>query len=77
MDQPSIEIDTLRQMLRTFLTERFQIKTHVETREEVQGGAALSASEPTGAISLPEALDRQLGLKLELQKRPMQVLVLS
>ncbi len=180
MDQPPIEIDTLRQMLRTFLTERFQMKSHVETREisgyvlsapkprltkadpasrtrcaegpaantadprnrnpilsrlitcqnmtmaqfaerlqslangyvrvpaldatgleggwtftvnfspvgliqggagrggdagPVQGGAALAASEPTGAISLPEALDRQLGLKLELQKRPMQVLV--
>jgi uncharacterized protein (TIGR03435 family) len=180
LDQPPIEIATLREMLRTFLTERFQIKTHVETRDvsgyvlsalkprlskadpssrtrctegpaantadprnrtpilsrlitcqnmtmaqfaerlqslangyvrvpaldatgleggwtftvnfspvgliqggagrggdagPAQGGAALAASEPTGAISLPEALDRQLGLKLELQKRPMQVLV--
>jgi uncharacterized protein (TIGR03435 family) len=181
LDQPPIEIDTLRQMLRTFLTERFQIKTHVETRDvsgyvlsapkprltkadpasrtrctegpaansadprnrnpilsrlitcqnmtmaqfaerlqslangyvrvpaldttgleggytftvnfspiglvqggaggrggeagPVAGGAALSASEPTGALSLSEALDRQLGLKLELQRRPMQVLV--
>jgi uncharacterized protein (TIGR03435 family) len=181
MDQPPIEIDTLRQMLRTFLTERFQMKTHVENREvsgyvlsapkprltkadpasrtrctegpaantadprnrnpilsrlitcqnmtmaqfaerlqslangyvrvpaldatgleggytftvnfspvgvfqgggagrggdagPVAGGAALSASEPNGALSLPEALDRQLGVKLELQKRPMAVLV--
>jgi uncharacterized protein (TIGR03435 family) len=180
MDQPPIEIDTLRQMLRTFLIERFQIKTHVETREvsgyvlsapkprltkadpssrtrctegpaantadprnrtpilsrlitcqnmtiaqfaerlqslaggyvrvpvldatgldggwtftvnftpiglvqggpgrggdagPAPGGAALAASEPTGALTLPEALDRQLGLKLELQKRPMPVLV--
>jgi len=180
MDQAPIEIATLREMLRTFLTERFQMKTHVETREvngyvlsaprprltkaepasrtrctegpaantadprnrnpilsrlitcqnmtmaqfaerlqtlangyvrvpavdatgleggwtftvnfspvglvqggagrggdagPVSGGAALAASEPTGAISLPEALDRQLGLKLELQKRPMPVLV--
>jgi uncharacterized protein (TIGR03435 family) len=179
-DQPPIEIDTLRQMLRTFLTERFQIKTHSETRQvngyvlsapkprltkadpasrtrctegpaantadprnrnpilsrlitcqnmtmaqfaerlqdlangyvrvpavdatgldggytftvnfspvglvqggagrggdagPVAGGGALAASEPNGAISLPEALDRQLGLKLELQKRPMPVLV--
>ena len=41
----------------------------------VAGGGALAASEPNGAISLPEALDRQLGLKLELQKRPMPVLV--
>src|SRR5688572_22701899 len=179
-DQPPIEIDTLRQMLRTFLTERFQIKTHIENREvngyvlsapkprltkadpssrtrctegpaantadprnrnpvlsrlitcqnmtmaqfaerlqslangyvrvpaldatgleggwtftvnfspiglvqggagrggeagPVPGGAALAASEPTGALSLPEALDRQLGLKLEMQKRSMPVLV--
>jgi len=41
----------------------------------VAGGGALAASEPNGALSLPEALDRQLGLKLELQKRPMPVLV--
>lgn len=33
------------------------------------------AADPTGALSLPEALDRQLGLKLEMRKRPMQVLV--
>ena len=179
-EQPPIEIDTLRQMLRTFLSERFQIKTHVENREvsgyvlsapkprltkadpssrtrcsegpaansadprnrnpilsrlitcqnmsmaqfaerlqslangyvrvpaldatgleggytftvnfspiglvqggagrggetgPVAGGGALSASEPNGALSLPEALDRQLGLKLELQKRSLPVLV--
>jgi|SRR5688572_20222281 len=179
-EQPPIEIDTLRQMLRTFLTERFLIKTHAENREvngyvlsapkprltkadpssrtrctegpaantadprnrnpvlsrlitcqnmtmaqfaerlqslangyvrvpaldatgleggwtftvnfspiglvqggagrggeagPVPGGAALAASEPTGALSLPEALDRQLGLKLEMQKRSMPVLV--
>jgi uncharacterized protein (TIGR03435 family) len=178
MDQPPIEIDTLRQMLRTFLIDRFQMKMHFEDRpvsgyvltaprakltkadpasrtrcsegpaansadprnrnpilsrlitcqnmtmtqfaERLQslaggyvrvpaidstglgggwnftvnfspigifqgraggdggqapGGAALAASEPSGALSLPEALDRQLGLKLELQKRPMPVLV--
>ena len=40
-------------------------------------GGALSASEPNGAISLPEALNRQLGLKLEMQKRPMSVLVID
>jgi uncharacterized protein (TIGR03435 family) len=180
-DQPPIEIDTLRQMLRTFLTERFEMKTHVENRE-VSGyvlsapkprltkadpssrtrcteGPAANSADPRnrnpilsrlitcqnmtmaqfaerlqslangyvrvpaarrdgargwldlygqlqpgwsgagrcrprrgrrsgarvvqrwrrpnrpGAISLPEALDRQLGLKLELQKRPMAVLV--
>jgi uncharacterized protein (TIGR03435 family) len=41
------------------------------------GGAALAASEPSGALSLPEAISRQLGLKLELQKRPIPVLVID
>lgn len=40
-------------------------------------GGALSASEPTGALSLLDALPRQLGLKLELEKRPMPVLVID
>jgi uncharacterized protein (TIGR03435 family) len=35
------------------------------------------ASEPNGALSLLDALPKQLGLKLEKQKRPMQVLVLD
>jgi len=34
-------------------------------------------SEPNGAVSLPDAITRQLGLKLELKKRPMQVLVID
>lgn len=34
-------------------------------------------AEPNGAISLPEAINRTLGLKLELKKRPMQVLVID
>lgn len=38
-------------------------------------GGTGAASDPTGALSLPEALNRQLGLKLEMRKRPMQVLV--
>jgi len=38
---------------------------------------ALTASDPNGAISLPEALDKQLGLKLEMKKRPMPVLVID
>jgi uncharacterized protein (TIGR03435 family) len=43
------------------------------------GGSAgaLTASDPNGAISLPEALDKQLGLKLELKKRPLPVLVID
>ncbi len=36
-----------------------------------------SASDPTGAVSLSEAIEKQLGLKLEAQKRPVQVLVIG
>jgi uncharacterized protein (TIGR03435 family) len=35
------------------------------------------ASEPTGDVSIPEALERQLGLKLVDAKRPMPVLVID
>jgi uncharacterized protein (TIGR03435 family) len=41
------------------------------------GGGALAASDPNGAITLLEALPRQLGLKLETQKRAMPVLVID
>lgn len=40
-------------------------------------GDAPSASEPTGAISLFEAIEKQLGLKLEEQRRPVPVLVID
>ena len=40
-------------------------------------GAAPEASEPNGAISLFEAIDKQLGLKLEMKKRPVSVLVID
>jgi uncharacterized protein (TIGR03435 family) len=38
---------------------------------------AAGVSDPNGALSLPDAINKQLGLKLELQKRPMQVLVID
>jgi uncharacterized protein (TIGR03435 family) len=38
---------------------------------------APNASDPSGGISLPDAVSKQLGLKLDLQKRPMQVLVID
>lgn len=41
------------------------------------GPAGADASDPNGAISLPDAINRQLGLKLEMRKRPMQVLVID
>ena len=39
--------------------------------------AASASEDPNGAISIFEAIDKQLGLKLELQKRPMPVLVID
>jgi uncharacterized protein (TIGR03435 family) len=39
--------------------------------------ATTVASDPTGGITLFEAIEKQLGLKLELQKRPAQVLVID
>lgn len=36
-----------------------------------------AASDPNGAITLFEAIDKQLGLKLEAQKRPVPVLVID
>jgi uncharacterized protein (TIGR03435 family) len=39
--------------------------------------AAPSASDPNGAITLFEAIDQQLGLKLEARKRPVAVLVID
>jgi uncharacterized protein (TIGR03435 family) len=42
------------------------------------GGAALpSASEPTSGLTVFEAIEKQLGLKLNMQKRPMQVIVID
>jgi len=48
-----------------------------------RGGPAVDApgagepSDPTGGMSLPEAIERELGLKLEQQKRPVQVWVID
>jgi uncharacterized protein (TIGR03435 family) len=41
------------------------------------GSNAPEASDPSGAISLFDALNKQLGLKLEARKRPMSVLVID
>ena len=42
-----------------------------------QPGGGASASDPNGALSLPDAANKQLGLKLETQKRPVPVLVID
>ena len=47
-------------------------------RNALQGkGGANAAADPSGALSLQDALSKQLGLKLELQKRKAQVLVVD
>ncbi len=40
-------------------------------------GASGAASDPSGALSLPDAINKQLGLKLEVQKRMLPVLVID
>jgi uncharacterized protein (TIGR03435 family) len=40
-------------------------------------GAMPSASEPSGALTLFEAVEKQLGLKLEMHKRSMPVIVID
>jgi len=42
-----------------------------------QPGASATASDPTGGITLFDAMEKQLGLKLEKQKRPVKVLVID
>jgi uncharacterized protein (TIGR03435 family) len=40
-------------------------------------GGTAEASEPTGGLTLPEAMEKELGLKLVLQKRSVPVLVID
>jgi uncharacterized protein (TIGR03435 family) len=41
------------------------------------GASGQNASDPTGGLTLPDAVNKQLGLKLELKKRAAQVLVID
>jgi uncharacterized protein (TIGR03435 family) len=45
-------------------------------RTAVRGADGI-ASDPVGGISLLDAVEKQLGLKLELHKRPLPVLVID
>jgi uncharacterized protein (TIGR03435 family) len=47
------------------------------TPQVLAKAAAETASDPTGGLSLSEALEKQLGLKLEIEKRPVSVLVID
>ena len=42
-----------------------------------EGQQGTEPGDPNGALPLPDAVSKQLGLKLELKKRPMQVLVID
>jgi uncharacterized protein (TIGR03435 family) len=42
-----------------------------------EGESANAPSDPNGAVSLPDAIAKQLGLKLEQTKRPVKVLVID
>ena len=44
---------------------------------QTAAAAAPAASDPTGALTIFEAIEKQLGLKLEMQKRPMPVIVID
>jgi uncharacterized protein (TIGR03435 family) len=39
--------------------------------------AASASSDPNGSLTLPEAMQKQLGLKLDMEKRPFPVLVVD
>jgi uncharacterized protein (TIGR03435 family) len=42
---------------------------------DASAGPVTEASDPSGMVSIREALEKQLGLKLETRKRPEPVLV--
>ena len=68
-------------------TAEFQPDGHVPGRRTGERGGAWrcgsarrrtgTASDPNGALTLFEAIDKQLGLKLETKKRPVPVLVID
>lgn len=77
----------LKLMLQALLAERFHLAVHPDQKSMLsfsQNGAPVQQAapgagpaDPNGALSLSEAINRQLGLKLELEKRPAPVLVID
>jgi uncharacterized protein (TIGR03435 family) len=51
------------------------LQNGVPGQQPAEGNA--NASDPSGGVSLPDAMNRQLGIKMEMKKRPMQVLVID
>jgi uncharacterized protein (TIGR03435 family) len=41
------------------------------------GIRAAAASDPNGTVSLPDAMEKQIGIRMELQKHPVEVLVID
>jgi uncharacterized protein (TIGR03435 family) len=58
-------------------TLSFSTAGQLQSGRNPQEAASGEASDPNGAVSLPDAISRQLGLKLEQTKRPVQVLVID
>jgi uncharacterized protein (TIGR03435 family) len=63
-------------------TGRGQVEAAVRNAQQAQqaGGAAGAAgtpSDPNGSLTVFEAIDKQLGLKMEKQKRPMPVMMID
>jgi uncharacterized protein (TIGR03435 family) len=36
-----------------------------------------AAAEPDGTITLPDAMEKQIGIKMEMQKHPVEILVID
>jgi len=58
-------------------TLSFSSAGQLKAASAAQTSGGDSASDPTGALSLADAVSKELGLKLEKQKRPMPVLVID
>jgi uncharacterized protein (TIGR03435 family) len=58
-------------------TDRGTFDNARRNRDPGQPGDVATATDPNGSLSVFEAIEKQLGLKLELQKHPMQVLVID
>jgi len=60
----------------TFVYPRVPVGANPSGDSAAQGGVA-AASDPNGGMTIIEAIDKQLGLRLETQKRPMTVTVID
>ena len=64
----------------TGLEGTFEFTLSFSTAGQLQNGGrgdTSAAADPNGAVSLLDALPKQLGLKLEMQKRPVELLVID